>query len=232
MTYQELVEEISILKKRNMELEESEAEHERAEEKRQISVGKVRRVMQTIVQVLNLAVTMRDPYTAEHQKRTADLARAIATEMELPWDRIEGIRIASSVHDIGKLSLPVEILSKPTNLLGPLEFSLIKEHAREGYEILKHVKSPWPLAQTVYQHHERMDGSGYPRGLKGGEIIIEAQILAVADVVEAMASNRPYRAALGIDAALNEIEKNRGISYDNAVVGACSKVISGETFSA
>ena len=131
--------------------------------------------------------------------------------------------MAGSIHDIGKLSIPAEILSKPTKL-SDLEFSMIKEHARKGFEMLKDIESPWPLAEIVYQHHERMDGSGYPRNLKGDEILIEARILNVADTVEAMASHRPYRAGLGINAALNEIEKNRGIFYDEAVVAACLRL--------
>ncbi|MBW2560216.1 MAG: HD domain-containing protein, partial [Deltaproteobacteria bacterium] len=136
---------------------------------------------------------------------------------------IEGIRMAGSIHDIGKLSIPAEILSKPTKL-SDIEFSLIKEHSRKGYEMLKDVESPWPLAEIVYQHHERMDGSGYPRKLKGDEILMEARIMAVADVVEAMASHRPYRPGLGIDAALEEIEDNRGILYDADVVDACLRL--------
>jgi HD-GYP domain-containing protein (c-di-GMP phosphodiesterase class II) len=131
--------------------------------------------------------------------------------------------MAGTIHDIGKLSIPAEILSKPTRLT-ELEFSLIKEHARIGYEILKDVESPWPLAQIVYQHHERMDGSGYPRHMKGDGILMEARILAVADVVEAIASHRPYRAGLGIDAAIEEISKERGILYDPEVVDACVKL--------
>jgi len=161
-------------------------------------------------------VEARDPYTAGHQLRSADFARAIAMEMGLPQEKINGILMAGSIHDIGKLSIPAEILSKPTKLTN-LEFSLIKEHSWSGYEMLKDVESPWPLAQIVYQHHERMNGSGYPRNLKRDEILMEARIMAVADVVEAMASHRPYRPALGIDAALMEIEKNRGILYDDAV---------------
>ena len=131
--------------------------------------------------------------------------------------------MAGSIHDIGKLSIPAEILSKPTKLTN-IEFSLIKEHPRSGYEMLKDVESPWPLAQIVYQHHERMNGSGYPRNLKGDEILMEARIMAVADVVESMASHRPYRPALGIDAALEEIEKNKGILYDNTVADACLRL--------
>ena len=169
------------------------------------------------------AVEIRDPYTAGHQNRAADLARAIATELGLPQIRIDGIRMAGSIHDIGKLSVPAEILSNPTELT-ELEFSMIKEHAHKGYKMLKDVVSPWPLAEIVYQHHERMDGSGYPRRLKGEEIFIEARILAVADVVESMASHRPYRPALGLDAALHEIENNKGTIYDADAVDACLRL--------
>jgi HD-GYP domain-containing protein (c-di-GMP phosphodiesterase class II) len=143
--------------------------------------------------------------------------------MGLSKEQINGIRLAGSIHDIGKLSVPAEILAKPTKLTD-LEFSLIKEHSQVGYEMLKNVESPWPLAQIVYQHHERMNGSGYPRNLKGDEILIDARIMAVADVVESMASHRPYRPALGIDAALEEIEKNKGILYDPAVADACLRL--------
>jgi HD-GYP domain-containing protein (c-di-GMP phosphodiesterase class II) len=143
--------------------------------------------------------------------------------MGLAQEKIEGIRMAGIIHDIGKLSIPAEILSKPSKLTD-LEFSLIKVHSQNGYEMLKDVESPWPLAEIVYQHHERMNGSGYPRKLKGDEILMESQILAVADVVEAMASHRPYRPTLGIEAALEEIEKNKGILYDNTVVDTCLKL--------
>jgi len=163
------------------------------------------------------------PYTAGHQIRTADLARAIATEMGFTKERIDGLRMAGSIHDIGKLSVPAEILSKPTKLT-KIEFSLIKEHSQKGYEMLKDIESPWPLAEMVYQHHERMNGSGYPRNLKGDDILMEARILAVADVVESMASHRPYRPALGIDAAMKEIESNRGILYDIGAVDICLRL--------
>lgn len=186
-------------------------------------VSKLRKAVSTTIQVMVSAVDARDPYTAGHQSRSADLARAIAAEMGLPQEKIEGIRMAGTIHDIGNLSIPAEILSKSTKLLD-LEFALIKEHARGGCEMLKDVESPWPLAEIVYQHHERMDGSGYPKKLKGEEILIEARILAVADVVEAIASHRPYRPALGVDAALEEIEKYSGIRYDNAVADACLKL--------
>ena len=198
-------------------------ERKQAEKELQQTLERLRKSFGTIIQVMVSTVEVKDPYTAGHQLRVANLARAIATEMGLPQDNIEGIRMAGSIHDIGKLSVPAEILTKPTKLT-ELEFSLIKEHARKGYEMLKDVESPWSLAQIVYQHHERMDGSGYPRNLKGDEILMEARIMAVADVVEAMASNRPYRPALGIEKALEEIEKNRGIFYDADAADACLRL--------
>jgi putative nucleotidyltransferase with HDIG domain len=198
-------------------------ERKKAEESLKETLVNLRKALNTTVQVMVSAVEARDPYTSGHQIRSADLARTIATEMGLPQEKIEGIRMAGTIHDIGKLSIPAEILSKPTKLTD-IEFSLIKEHAQKGYEMLKDVESPWPLAEIVNQHHERMDGSGYPRNLKGDDILIEARILAVADVVEAMASHRPYRPGLGIDAALNEIEKNRGIFYDDTVADACLRL--------
>ena len=198
-------------------------ERKKSEESLKVTLESLRKAVNATIQVMVSAVERRDPYTSGHQSRSADLARAIASEMGLPKDKIEGIRVAGSIHDIGKLSIPAEILSKPTKL-SAIELSLIQEHARQGYEVLKDVESPWPLAEIIHQHHERMDGSGYPRNLKGEEILIEARILTVADVVEAMASHRPYRPGLGIDAALNEIEKNRGILYDNAVADACLKL--------
>ena len=198
-------------------------ERKKAEEELKETLESLRKAIGITVQAMVSAVESRDPYTSGHQVRSADLARAIATEMGLPMDKIEGLRMAASIHDIGKLSIPAEILSKPTKL-SEIEFSLIKEHARKGYEMLKNVVSPWPLAEIVHQHHERMDGSGYPRNLKGEEICMEARILSVADVVEAMASHRPYRPGLGIDAALNEIEKNKGICYDKTVADACLKL--------
>lgn len=195
----------------------------KAEESLKVTLESLRKALSTIIQVMVSAVEARDPYTAGHQSRSADLARAIATEMEVPQERIEGIRMAGLIHDIGKLSIPSEILSKPTKLSN-LEFSLIKVHPEKGYEMLKDVESPWPLAEIVYQHHERMDGSGYPRKLKRDEILMEARIMAVADVVESMASHRPYRSALGLNAALEEIESNRGTLYDADAVDACLRL--------
>jgi PAS domain S-box-containing protein len=204
-------------------------ERKQAEKELQQTLESLRKAVGATVQVMISAVESRDPYTSGHQLRSANLACAIATEMGLPSDKIEGLLMAGSIHDIGKLSIPAEILSKP-NKLTKLEFSLIKEHSQKGYEMLKDVESPWPLAQIVYQHHERMDGSGYPRNLKGDEIIMEARIMAVADVVEAMASHRPYRPALGIKAALDEIEKNSGIFYDKAVADVCLRLFQEKGF--
>jgi PAS domain S-box-containing protein len=198
-------------------------ELKRTDEELRRTLESLRKAFGTTIQVMVSAVETRDPYTAGHQLRSAELASAIATEMGLPQEKIDGIRMAGSIHDIGKLSIPAEILSKPT-ILSNIEFSLIKEHSRKGYDMLKDVESPWSLAQIVYQHHERMNGSGYPRNLKGDEILMEARILAVSDVVEAMASHRPYRPGLGIDAALEEIEKNKGTFYDNAVADACLRL--------
>jgi PAS domain S-box-containing protein len=198
-------------------------ERRKAEKQLQCNLESLRKAVNTTIQVMVSAVEVRDPYTSGHQARSADLARAIATELGLSQEKIDGIRMAGSIHDIGKLSIPAEILSKPTKLT-EIELSLIKEHALKGFEMLKDVESPWPLAEIVYQHHERMDGSGYPRKLIGDEICVEARVLAVADVVEAMASHRPYRPGLGIDAALEEIEKNKGAFYDHAVVDACLRL--------
>ncbi|MBA4396012.1 MAG: hypothetical protein C0394_01280 [Syntrophus sp. (in: bacteria)] len=190
---------------------------------RKESIDRLRKALGGTVQAISMAVEMKDPYTAGHQRRAADLARSIAAVMELSADRTDFIRIAATIHDIGKIALPAEILSKPTKLT-EIEFSLIKTHASYGYDILKDIEFPWPVADVILQHHERMDGSGYPNGLKGDEMLLEARILVVADVVEAIASHRPYRPARGIETALDEIAKNRGVLYDPAVVEACLKL--------
>lgn len=187
---------------------------------RKEGIERLRKALGGTVQAISMAVETKDPYTAGHQRRTADLARAIATEMGLDADQRDFIRTAATIHDIGKIALPAEILSKPTKLT-EIEFSLIKTHALQGYEILKGIEFPWPVADVVLQHHERIDGSGYPAGLKGEDILLEARILSVADVVEAIASHRPYRPAHRIDDALDEISKNRGILYDAEAVDAC-----------
>jgi len=186
-------------------------------------IERIRKALRETVQAIAVTVETRDPYTAGHQRRVADLARAVAVEMNLPADQIEGIRLAGSIHDIGKISVPAEILSKPTKLTD-IEFMLIKTHSQSGYEILKDIEFPWPLAQTVLEHHERMNGSGYPNGVRGDQILLGSRILAVADVVEAMASHRPYRPSLGLDAALNEISLNKGILYDLDVSEACLRL--------
>ena len=176
-------------------------------------------LMQTI-EAIAATVEARDPYTAGHQRRVAVLARAIALEMGLSDNKIRGLYLAATIHDLGKISIPVEILSKPTKL-SKFEFDLVKTHSQIGYDIIKDAQFPWPIAQIVLQHHERLDGSGYPQHLKGEQMQSEAKILAVADVVEAMSSNRPYRPGLGLDAALEEVAAQRGVLYDPAAVDSC-----------
>ena len=176
-----------------------------------------------------MTVEVRDPYTSGHQTKVSRLARAIAQDMALSSDTVDNIRIAGSIHDIGKIAVPSEILSKPSKLTA-IEFSLIKTHPQTGYDILKEAELPYPIAEIVLQHHERLDGSGYSHGLKDGQIILEARIVAVADVLEAMSSHRPYRPALGIEAALDEIEKHKGILYDKKVVEVCSQLFKEKEF--
>ncbi len=192
----------------------------KSEDKLHESFKMLRKAMGGAIQAMAQTVESRDPYTAGHQKRVSNIARMIADELSLKRDQIEGIRLAGVIHDLGKISIPAEILSKPGRIT-EVEFNLIKNHPQTGYDILKTIDFPWPIAEIVYQHHERIDGSGYPRGLTGDEIMIEAKILAVADVVEAMASHRPYRPSLGIDVALEEIEKNRGKLYDEEIADVC-----------
>lgn len=198
--------------------ERKSSERERAE-----ALERLRISMRGIIQVIAQTIEMRDPYTAGHQRRAADLARAIATEMGLSAEVIDGIRVTGQIHDVGKVAIPAEILSKPTKL-SPLEYDLVKTHAEVGYEILKGVEFPWPVAETIFQHHERLDGSGYPRGLKGESLLLEAKILMVADVVEAMMTHRPFRPAYGVEAALKEISMFRGRHYEPAVVDACVRL--------
>jgi PAS domain S-box-containing protein len=204
-------------------------ERKRAEEELRQSYVKLRRTLEGTVHALVSAIEMRDPYTAGHQRRVTLLACAIAKEMGLAEEQIEGIRMAGLIHDLGKINVPAEILSKPAQLT-ELEYGLIKMHPQIGHDVLKTIDFPWPVAQIVLQHHERMDGSGYPQGLSREEIILEARILGVADVVEAMASHRPYRSARGIDEALQEISQNRGTLYDPEVVDACVKLFTEKGF--
>ena len=205
------------------------AERKRAEEELRHSYGRVERALEGTIHALASALEMRDPYTAGHQRRVARLACAIGNEMGLSEEQIEGLRMAALIHDLGKINIPTEILSKPIRL-NDLEWGIIKAHSQIGYDILKTVEFPWPVAEMVLQHHERLKGSGYPVGLSGEEIILEARILAVADVVEAMSSYRPYRPARGLDKALEEITGNRGILYDPEVVDVCLKLFTEEGF--
>lgn len=193
------------------------------------SYEKLQRAMDGIITALSTTVELRDPYTAGHQKRVTELAVAIAKNMHYNDDMIKFLSIAGVLHDIGKLCVPAEILSKPGRI-SKKEFSILKDHPDEGYRILENINFEYPVAEIIREHHERMDGSGYPRGLKGDEILMDARIIGVADVVESMASHRPYRPSLGMDIALDEIEKNRGVLYDADVVEACRKAIREQGF--
>ncbi|MHB9097650.1 MAG: HD domain-containing phosphohydrolase [Syntrophales bacterium] len=195
----------------------------RAEKERSESIEKLRCALKGTIQAMALTVEVRDPSTSGHQRRVAKLARAIAEEMGMGRDSVDGIHMAGLIHDLGKISVPAEILSKPTKL-SEIEFGLIKVHSQAGYDILKEIEFPGPVAKAIHQHHERLDGSGYPAGLKEAEICREAQVLAVADVVEAIASHRPYRPAKSIDSALEEIAGSRGVLYAPEVVDACLRL--------
>lgn len=190
---------------------------------------KLKASMLETVRAVAATLELRDPYTAGHQRRVAELATAIAKELGMSEHRVEGLHLACVVHDVGKVKVPAEILSKPGRI-SELEFALIKNHSRDGCDILKAIDFPWPIAQFVLQHHERLDGSGYPDGLKGDALCLEVRIMAVADVIEAMASHRPYRAALGIEAALVEIEGKRGTAFDPEVVDAARCLIKDKGF--
>jgi response regulator RpfG family c-di-GMP phosphodiesterase len=185
--------------------------------------ARLQATMEDVIGAMASAVEFRDPYTAGHQQRVANLARAIGMELGLGESRVKGLYLAGVIHDLGKISVPAEILSKPSRLSEP-EFALIKAHPQTGDDILQRVRFPWPIAEMVLQHHERMDGSGYPRGLRDDAIMLESRILVVADVVEAMASHRPYRPALGLDAALAEIRQRENTAYDGQVAQACARM--------
>lgn len=194
-----------------------------AEEQIEQHVARLQRAMRSTIDVIATIGELRDPYTHGHEHRVGEIAAAIAIEMQLEPCRVEGIRVAGCLHDVGKICVPAEILAKPTRLT-PEEFSLVKVHPQTSYEILKGIEFPWPIAEVARQHHERIDGSGYPRGLKDQEILLEAKIVAVADAVEAMASHRPYRPGLGLEMALAEIEATKGTLYDADVVDACVRL--------
>jgi putative nucleotidyltransferase with HDIG domain len=189
----------------------------------------LRQSLEQSIQAIASTLEARDPYTAGHQRRVAELSVAIATEMGLSPDGIEGIRFAAMIHDLGKIHIPAEILSKPGEL-SDIEYMLIQTHPQEGNNILKEITFPWPIADIILQHHERLDGSGYPRELRGDQILPEAKIICVADVVEAMSSHRPYRPGMGIEAALEEIRRGRGSIYDPDVVDACLKLFDEKGF--
>ncbi|MDX9786614.1 MAG: HD domain-containing phosphohydrolase [Desulfobacterales bacterium] len=194
------------------------------------SQDRMRKIMGAIIQAMSMTIEKRDPYTAGHQRRVAKLCRAIATEMGFSWERIQGLRMAAAIHDLGKINVPASILNKP----GPMsehEIGLIRMHPQTAFDILEGIEFPWPLAETIYQHHERLDGSGYPRGLKGDQILLEARILAVADVVESITFFRPYRElALGMKAAIRELRKQKGILYDARVVDTCILLLTKKGF--
>jgi putative nucleotidyltransferase with HDIG domain len=198
-------------------------ERKKAEEELRQSFKKLQKMMGDTVQAIALTVEMKDLYTAGHQRRVAKLAAEIAKEMKLSETQVEGIHISGLLHDIGKIAVPSEILSKPGKIT-EIEFMIIKSHTQVGFEILKNIEFPWPVAQVALQHHERLNGSGYPFGISGEEMLLESKVMAVADVVEAMCSHRPYRPALGVDKALEEVSKNKGVLYDSEVVEACLKV--------
>jgi hypothetical protein len=204
-------------------------ERKRVEKELQRKNDQLQETYIAIVNALASTIAMKDPYTAVHQRRVTRLACTIASNMELAKEQIEGLYMAGLIHDIGKMNVPTELLIKPGQL-SEIEYEAVKIHPQSGYDIVRHIQFPWPVTQIVLQHHERMDGSGYPQGISGAEILLEARILAVADVVEAMASHRPYREAHGIEIALEEIAKNRGSLYDPDAVDACLKVFKEQGF--
>jgi len=205
------------------------SERKTAEEKIKQSRQKLKKTLDDTVNALVKIIGLRDPYTSDHQKRVSKLAVAIARELELSEKEVKLIKIGALIHDIGKATIPMEILNKPAKL-ARIEYNLIRAHSQIGHDILKEINFPWAVEEIVLQHHERIDGSGYPRGLKEDEILIGAKIIAVADVVEAMSSHRPYRPALGVKNALEEISQNRGILYDPKVADTCLKLFRKKKF--
>ena len=225
----QLVEELQEMHEKVAELEKIVVRYHQLEKEPHQSYGKLQKFIEGIAYIITEIVEIRDPYLTGHHQRVSKLATAIAQEMKLPQDKIEGVRFASLVHNVGKVNLPTEIVSKPSKLV-EVEFNLVKNHPRIGYEILKKVDFPWPIAEIVFQQYEKIDGSGYPRGLKGAEILIEAKILEVANVVEAMSSYKSYRPALSIDESLTEISKYENILFDPEVVDACLRLFKEKGF--
>jgi len=225
----QLIKELQKMREKVVGLEEVKFKYNQVDIKLKQTYKKLQKFIEGTANIITKVVETRDPYSTGHQQRVSQLATAIAQEMKLPQDRIEGVRLASLVHDVGKVNLPTEIVSKPSSLV-EVEFNLLKNHPRVGYEILKKVDFPWPIAEIVFQHQEKIDGSGYPRGLKGNDILIEAKILGVANVVEAMSSYKSYRPALSIDEALAEIVENKNILFDPEVVDICVKLFKEKGF--
>jgi len=220
---------VEKLEHKMLVLEKEVTKREQVEEELKQSHETLAATMTKTVGALATAIELRDPYTAGHQRQVAALAYAIAQELNISEKQIEGVHMAALIHDIGKIAVPSEILSKPAPL-SETEFALVKVHSQVGYEILRGIDFETPIAKIILQHHERMDGSGYPNQLEGDDILLEARIIAVADTVEAMASHRPYRAALGIDKACDEISRNKGVKYDAEVVEACLKLFTEDRF--
>jgi putative nucleotidyltransferase with HDIG domain len=225
----QLVEELQEMREKIAGLEKVKVKCNQLEKKLKQSYKKLKIFMESIAYVITEIVEIRDPYLIGHHQRVSQLATAIAQEMKLSRDKIEGVRFASLVHDVGKVNLPTEIVSK-LNKLSEVEFNFVKNHPKISYNILKKVDFPWPIAEIVFQHHEKINGSGYPRGLKGAEILIEAKILGVANVVEAMSSSRSYRPAISVEEFLAEISKNKNILFDPEVVDACLRLFKEKGF--
>ncbi len=200
-----------------------------AEEKLRQSMEMQDKATDDIIQTMISISEIRDPYTGNHQRRVCELSEAIAMEMGMDSERIKGIGYTARIHDIGKVAVPSDILTKPGKI-SDMEFNVIMNHSKVGYDILRNIRFPWPIAEIVYQHHERIDGSGYPRNLTKKQILLEARIIGLADVVEAIASHRPYRAALGIEKAMKEISNKRGSYFDEDVVDACLSIVQDKNF--
>jgi len=228
-TRDQLTEELKKMREKIDELEKEKVMCNQLEKELKQSDKRLQKIIEGTAYIITKVVETRDPYSIGHQQRVSKLATAIAQEMKLPQDKIEGIRFASLVHDIGKVNLPTEIINKPSKLI-EVEFNLIRNYPKAGYDIFKKVDFPWDIAQIVFQHQEKIDGSGYPRGLKGDEICIEAKILGVANVVEAMSSYKSYRPALSIDEALAEIVTYKNILFDPEVVDSCIKLFKEKGF--
>lgn len=228
-TKSQLIEELKVIRKKNIDLETAKIKYNVIQKELDQSHKKLSDIMEGIAQIITEVIEIRDPHFIGHQRRVSKLATAIAKEMKMTEGKIEGIKFAALVYDLGKVNVPTEITNKSSKL-AEVEYSRMKNHAKISYDIFKKVDFPWPIAEIVFQHHERLDGSGYPRGLKSDEILMEAKIIAVADVVDAMSSKRAYRPAYSIKEALEEISKNKGILYEPEAVDACLKLFKEKSF--